>query len=144
MEEKSISEILKLFRTVNENFRFLKRDRFKHIHVTSSQGMVIGLIIRNGQTKISTTSEMIKRLESQNILVRKKDEKDRRIVTVDLTEDYKKKADEHHHFFKRFAFEIFEDATDEETEKIIEGLSVMNKLMEYQISKSKNEGDCNE
>jgi len=132
MEEKSISEILKLFRTVNENFRFLKRDRFKHIHVTSSQGMVIGLIIRNGQTK------------SQNILVRKKDEKDRRIVTVDLTEDYKKKADEHHHFFKRFAFEIFEDATDEETEKIIEGLSVMNKLMEYQISKSKNEGDCNE
>jgi len=154
MEDNSISEIVKLFRTVTENFRFLKRNKFKHKHLTSSQGMVIGIVMHHGPIKISdlskhmnwslsTTSEMVKRLESQNILIRKKDENDKRIVTVDLSEEYKIKAKEYHGFFEKFSSEVFEDATKEEIDKIIEGLSVMNRLIESQILKSNDEGDLN-
>ena len=149
-KDDSVLEIMKLFRTINGNFRSLKRSEFKHMEMTGTQGMMIGILFHHGPSKISelskhmdisisTVSEMVGRLEKADILVRKRNDEDKRIVTVDLTEEYKIKSENHHKVFHEFANSIFSAATDEELISIKQGLLTMNRLFEMQVDKANME-----
>ncbi len=143
-------EIMKLFRSVNGKFRILGREQFKHLKLTGSQGMMIGMIAHHGPIKMSalsrhmdlstsTVSEMVNRLEKSDVLVRKRDENDRRNVRVELTETYQKKSSKDCGHFEKFANELFSDTSSEEIETILKGLAALDKLFESKIETKKEE-----
>lgn len=142
-------EIMKVYRSVNERFRMLRRERFRHLNLTGAQGMMMGMIAHQGPIKMSelsqhmnlstsTVSEMVNRLEKLDMVIRKRDENDRRIVRVELSETYQKKSSKECGHFEKFASDLFSTATDEEIETILDGLNALDKLFESKI-KSKEE-----
>lgn len=143
-------EIMKLYRSINEKFRMLRRKQFKHLKMTGSQGMMAGMIMHHGAMKISdlsqhmnlslsTVSEMVNKLEKMNVLIRQRDENDRRIVKVDLTDAYRIKSKEHFAHFQQFTEKLFSDATDEEVKTIMSGLFTFNNLLEKNIEQQEKE-----
>ena len=143
-------EIMKLYRSINEKFRMLRREQFKHLKMTGTQGMMAGMIMHHGAMKISdlsqhmnlslsTVSEMVNKLEKMNVLMRKRDDKDRRIVKVDLTDAYKIKSKEHFAHFQQFTDNLFSNATEQEIKIMISGLSTFNNLLEQNINQQDKE-----
>lgn len=146
----SKQEIMKLYRSINEKFRMLRREQFKHLKMTGTQGMLAGMIMHHGAMKISdlsqhmnlslsTVSEMVNKLEKMGVLVRQRDEKDRRIVKVDLTEAYKIKSKERFAHFQQFTDNLFLNVTDEEMITMMSGLRTFNDLLEQNINQGAKE-----
>ncbi len=134
------AEVAKLFLEVGKELKHNMRKCFEDIGITMPQGMVIGILFKDGEMKISelsnklglsnsTTSGIIDRLEKQGIVERIRSQEDKRIVYVRLSQ----KSEEMHHSFHKTAEENFEKllekGTPEDVEKIIEGLSVLKKVM---------------
>ncbi len=141
-------EIMNLYRSINGRFRTLKREQFKHLDLTGTQGMMVGMIVHFGPIKMSdlshrmnlstsTVSAMVDRLEKTDVLVRTRDENDRRIVRVGLSDRYKKKALEHSDCFEKFATELFSKVSPEEIDTILDGLIILDKLFEMKIENKK-------
>jgi MarR family transcriptional regulator, organic hydroperoxide resistance regulator len=109
--------------------------------LTGPQGMLMGSLARFGKMKISDLSEkldlsnstvsgIVDRLEKQNLLVRTRSEDDRRVVYVEMTPEYKRLSENK---FKELEIMIagkIDKASVEEMDKILEGLSVLKKVME--------------
>lgn len=135
---------MNLYRSINGKFRTLKREQFKHMDLTGTQGMMVGMIVHFGPIKMSnlshkmnlstsTVSEMVNRLEKTDVLVRVRDENDRRIVRVGLSDRYKKKALEHSGYFEEFASDLFSKVSPKEIDAILDGLTILDKLFEMKI-----------
>jgi len=132
-----IIKVMKQFgKVMKENFE----KRFNDLNLTSTQGMVVGILIRNGEMKISdlgkrmylsnsTVSGLIDRLENHNIVERRRNKDDRRIVMVDLTEEFKKEAHERFHALDNHISSIIKLATPEELDQILEGFQILSQLM---------------
>lgn len=134
------AEVSRLFSQVHKALRTSMRKRFENMGITMPQGLVIGQLVRNGEMKItdlgrdlnltnSTVSGIVDRLEKQQLVERRRSEEDRRIVYVRLTPNFKeifrgvyKKAEDN------FA-DLLSPATPEELEKIMEGLSVLERIL---------------
>lgn len=135
------NEVMVLLRDVMSLFRQGMSKNFLNTGFTAPQGMVMGNLMRFVKMKISELSErlslsnstvsgIIDRLESQGIVERIRSEEDRRIVYVTMTE----KFNEHHKSFHKASEEglgkIISKGTNEEINKVIEGLNILKKLLE--------------
>jgi len=135
------NEIMLLLRDVMSLFRHGMSRNFEDVGLTAAQGMVMGNLMRFGKMKISELSErlslsnstvsgIIDRLESQGIVERIRSEEDRRIVYVSKTE----KFNEYHKSFHKASAEgvgkIINKGTNEQLDKVIEGLSILKQLLE--------------
>lgn len=134
------SEVARLFTEVTKILKESMRRSYENIGITVPQSLVIGTLMKFGEMKItelsgkinltnSTISGIVDRLEKQGLVVRKRSEGDKRIVFVQLTP----KFEEIYQGIYKKVEESFQDllspATSEELVKIIEGLSVLKKIV---------------
>jgi DNA-binding MarR family transcriptional regulator len=138
--EKNIA-VAKLLGKVVHRMKHNMMKGFESSGMTAPQGMIIGLIGKNGRMKISDISEkmglsnstvsgIIDRLEQRDVVKRVRSEEDRRVVYVFLSDN----AEE---LFKTFTKQSSENlakmmkkATDEDREKIEEALHILQKLLD--------------
>lgn len=133
-------KVAKLFSGVNKTLKRSLRKSFEDVGITLPQGLVIGTLIEFGEMKISelsrkinlsnsTVSGIIDRLEKHQLAVRSRSEVDRRVVNVKVTP----KFEEIHQGFIKKAEESFAEllstGTDEEIEKVMEGLTTLKKIL---------------
>jgi len=109
--------------------------------ITPTQGMMIGILCDNSEIKVSdisqkmglnnsTVSGIIDRLERQGLVERLRSEEDKRVVYIKLT----KKSEEmgigiHSRINEIFVKKVAERGTSDDYDKIIEGLSILKRLL---------------
>lgn len=133
-------EIARLFTEVSKILKHGMRKCFDNVGITLPQGLVIGTLTKCGEMKItelsqkinlsnSTISGIIDRLEKQQLVVRTRSVKDRRIVYVKVTP----KAEEffqgiHEKTEEHFAG-LLSLGTPKELEEISRGLSTLKMIL---------------
>lgn len=134
------SEVGKLFHIINHKLKQQMRKCFEDMGISMPQGMVMGLLFKNGEMKISelsrqlglsnsTISGMIDRLEKQCIVERIRSEVDRRIVYVKISKQNAELQQNFHKTAEENFEKLLDKGTPEEMEKIAEGLRVLNKIL---------------
>ncbi|WP_250860562.1 MarR family winged helix-turn-helix transcriptional regulator [Oceanirhabdus seepicola] len=133
-------EIIRSIKSVKESLKHNFHKRFKDLNLTAPQGMLIGILVRKGQMKISDLSEemalsnstvsgIIDRLEKNKFVERKRSEEDRRVVMVDVTESFRKEAEKRFKTVEDSLSTVLKLATPEEEEKVLIGLDILDKLL---------------
>jgi len=144
-------EILRSIKSVKESLKHNFHKKFKDLNLTAPQGMLIGILVRKGQMKVSDLSEqmalsnstvsgIIDRLEKNKFVERKRSEEDRRVVMVDVTEDFRKEAKERFKTVEDSLAGVLKLATSEEAEEVIKGLETLDRL----LNKAKNDNNIKE
>lgn len=114
--------------------------QFKEINLTAPQGMLIGVLARNKKMKVSDLSEqlqlsnstvsgIIDRLEKQGLVERTRSEEDRRVVYVNISEKTEKEFMEHYKYAEKNLENLLGNASEEELDQIIHGLSVLEEVL---------------
>ena len=139
----SVVKTLKgIMQTIKQNMEH----HFKDVRLTAPQGMLIGILSKNGKMKVSDLSEelglsnstvsgIIDRLEKQGLVERIRSEEDRRVVYVNLTPQSKAGAEERFRCIERKLEEMMNHASTEELDKILEGLAVLEDVLKRQNNK---------
>lgn len=132
--------IIKKMKIILFSFKRNIAKKFNPFNLTGTQGMVIGILHRYGNMKVSDLSEkmglsnstisgIVDRLEKQELIKRNRSKTDRRIVYVSLTLKSKKSFQKNFcHIEDKFK-EIINEVPSEEIDKILEGLSLLEKLI---------------
>lgn len=141
MEE--INEALefgKLFKEIGHLLRHNMTKGFEDIGITMPQGMVIGSLSKFGKMKVnelsknlglsnSTVSGIIDRLEKQGMVERTRSEDDKRVVYVSLTHKFEAIHQGFHKRTEELMMKIMKRGSEEEINKIIEGLRTLKELL---------------
>ena len=134
------TEIAKLFFEVEKN---LKRNMYKFFEdsgITLSQSLVIATLINYGEMKItdlskkinlsnSTVSGIVDRLEKQELVIKRRSEKDRRIVYVKVAPKFERIHKGMNEKMKKKFEDLLSKATPGDIEKIIEGLTTLKRVL---------------
>lgn len=116
---------------------------FNEMNLTGPQGMMMGILSHDGEMKISDLSEkiglsnstvsgIIDRLEKQGLVERTRSNEDRRVVYVNISDEFKKNSKTNFCKIEKTFEDIMKKATDEEISSILEGLDTLEKLMDKQ------------
>ncbi|MBA5850070.1 MarR family transcriptional regulator [Clostridium sp. cel8] len=114
---------------------------FKDLNLTVPQMMVVMTLISHGKMKISdlskkislsnsTVSGIVDRLEKQNTVERIRGKKDRRVVYVNVTPEFRKIIKEKHEQVDTIVKSIVDSATPEELDTVTKGLDTLEKIMD--------------
>ncbi|WP_416175871.1 MarR family winged helix-turn-helix transcriptional regulator [Clostridium sp.] len=114
---------------------------FKDLNLTVPQMMVVMTLISHGKMKISdlskkislsnsTVSGIVDRLEKQNKVERIRGKKDRRVVYVNVTPEFRKIIKEKHEQVDTIVKSIVDSATPEELDTVTKGLDTLEKIMD--------------
>jgi len=143
----SLKHSLEVSRLIREIVFLIKHNMIKEFEnaglpgITPTQGMMIGMIGKHGKMKVSeisqkmglnnsTVSGIIDRLERQGMVERLRSEEDKRVVFITLSS--KVEGNEMHMHSKVESIVeriIAERGTQEDYDKIVEGLSVLKRLL---------------
>ncbi|MGK0465278.1 MarR family winged helix-turn-helix transcriptional regulator [Clostridium sp.] len=141
-----MSSGIKIFRSLKRVGHMLKSSMGKHfneMNLTGPQGMMMGILSHDGEMKISDLSEkiglsnstvsgIIDRLEKQGLVERTRSNEDRRVVYVNISDEFKKNSKTNFCKIEKTFEDIMKKATDEEISSILEGLDTLEKLMDKQ------------
>jgi len=105
--------------------------------------MVLGLLSKNKKMKItelshelclsnSTVSGIIDRLEKQGMVMRERSEKDKRVVYVNISSEFKDMHKIFHNQLVKNIENIMSKGSMEDLHKISEGLEILKKLLSDQ------------
>lgn len=134
-------DVLKTLKSIMNMIHKNMEDQFRELNITGPQGIIIGILMRHGEMKISdlsqklglsnsTVSGIIDRLEKQGMVVRVRSKDDRRVVYVKIADDFKKNAKEVFSRVEKKFESMMNKATDEEHDAIVKGLNTLKKLIE--------------
>jgi len=138
------AEVARLFSEVTRIIKAGMRKSYEDVGITLPQSLVIGTLMNIGEMKItelsrelnlsnSTISGIVDRLEKQQLVVRKRSEKDRRMVYVQLTPKFKEVFQGIYKKAEEYFVDLLDSAGSEELVKVIEGLNVLkNTLIKQQ------------
>lgn len=144
MEEiSSAIKIIKMIKQVMDAARQNMKREFGEMNLTGPQGMLIGILARYGEMKISDLSEklglsnsnvsgIIDRLEEQGLVERIRSKEDRRVVFARVTEEFKRNSQKHFSQVEKKFEILMSKATPEELDKIVEGIETLKKVMDRQ------------
>lgn len=129
-------EVAKLFQEVMQLFKHNMSKMFDDTGMSAPQGMVLGLLSKEKKMKItelsnhlclsnSTVSGIIDRLEKQEMVVRERSDKDKRVVYVSISPNFEGM----HRIFHKQLENIMSQGSTEELHKIFEGLNTLKKLL---------------
>jgi len=137
---RETAEIARLYFEVEKTLKKCMRRDFARFGFTLPQGLVIGALLECGKLKLSelsqkvhlsnsTVSGIVDRLEKQKIVVRERGEKDRRVVFIKVTPEFKEICrDNYNRVVESFA-ELLDIGTPAELQLITEGLQVLLKIL---------------
>lgn len=149
MEKMDVGiSIVKVLREIMSSIKQSVKEQFEEMDLTGSQGMLIGTLAHHGPMKIgelservglsnSTVSGIVDRLEKKNLVERRRSQKDRRVVVVEVTSALKENSKDHYSTIDRKIQSILEEATPEEVDKILEGFHILKELMDKENNKTK-------
>ena len=141
MEEISKAiKVIRLMKQVVGNVKHSMGKQFEELNLTAPQGMLIGILIHNGKMKItdlseklglssSTVSGIVDRLEKQEMVTRTRSLEDRRVVFVDVTDDFRNGAKAHYKSFEGKFEAMMGKATSEELDIILKGLETLREVI---------------
>lgn len=124
---------------------FLARHRmsrgFEDVGITAPQGMMMGILSRYGRVKISELSErlgltnstvsgIVDRLEKQGLVVRERSEEDKRVVYVSPHPKFIEMHKDFHKKVEDSIVNVFNRATPEEIDRILDGFRLLKRLLE--------------
>lgn len=121
------------------------REEFEILGFTVPQVLVISMLSRNGELKISdisdgmhitkgTVSGIIDRLENQKIVSRNRSQEDRRVVYVKLTDEGNNISKEFLNIIDSYFNIMFLDSTFEELKSIKDGLKLLKKIVDRKVA----------
>lgn len=137
-------EIIKTLKTVMDLLKENVHEEYKSMNLTGPQGMVIGHLAHNGETRIgelskemglsnSTVSGIIDRLEKQGLVERVRSEEDRRVVKIKLNDKFKKKAKSKFKIVEQKLSKIINKSSQEDLDSILNGLENLKKILEEEV-----------
>jgi DNA-binding MarR family transcriptional regulator len=141
MEELSKGlRAFQLLKQVMNEIRQNMEKQFQEMNITGPQGMLVGMLAHFGQMKISDLSEklslsnstvsgIVDRLEKQGKVERIRSEEDRRVVYVNITEEFRSSTKEHFKNFQMKFEAMMNQATNEELDRILEGLETLKSVL---------------
>ncbi len=140
-EQEPKRDILRAFKKVQEGMRHHFEAKFKDLGLTGPQAMLLGILAHKGPLKVSdisaqmhlsnsTVSSIIDRLELQGYIERLRNQEDKRVVQVDLTEDFRAQAKDRFCGVDAEISGLLAKATDEQKQKIYEGFTLLSDLIE--------------
>jgi MarR family transcriptional regulator, organic hydroperoxide resistance regulator len=140
-------EVARLFQEVMHLFKHSMTRLLDDTGMSAPQGMVVGLLSRKKKMKItelsnelclsnSTVSGIIDRLEKQGMVERERSEKDKRVVYVSISPDFKVGHEVFHKKLEKNIENILSQGNPEELHTIFEGLDALKKLLKDQQNKT--------
>lgn len=137
----NVYKIIKITKAIRESLKKSFERPFKDLSLTATQSFLLGILIRRGPQKTtelskqmglsnSTVSGIIDRLELQGAIERTKDEKDKRIVWIDIPENYKIQMNQKLFKHEEHMKNLLKDASDDEIKKILVGLNTFKIVLE--------------
>lgn len=132
--------ILREMKTVFHGIKKNLGTRFNSFNLTGPQGMLMGILNRYGEMKVSDLSEklglsnstvsgIIDRLEKQDLVKRTRSESDRRVVYVSTTEKFNKAFEKNFKELENDFSRMMSKATPQEMDTILEGLHLLEKIL---------------
>lgn len=142
-EVNKVVAIVQLMKKVTANIKHEIGCHFKEMNLTGPQGMLIGTLFHHGEMKVSDLSEklglsnstvsgILDRLEKQGQVERIRSKEDRRVVYVNITEDFKEQSKKQFVEINKMIEQMINKATPEELDKILEGMEVLRNVVERQ------------
>ncbi len=133
-------EVIKKIKSIKEAIHHKMHHQFKALNLTAPQGMMVGILMRLGELKMteltkemdlsmSTVSVIVDRLERQNVVVRRKSDADKRVIFVSLAPAFKGESEERFRQIEKDWANNLSRATEEEIEKILEGITILETLL---------------
>lgn len=141
MESLELSyEVIKKIKDIKEAFHQLMTSQLKTLNVTAPQGMILGILAKNGPQTMSalsdkmglsksTVSAIVDRLEKAGHVKREKSPTDGRVVFVRLKDAFKEKNQCQFETLEKIWVERIAKATHEEIHMVMSGLNVLEKLI---------------
>lgn len=132
--------IVRELKTVLHSIKKNLGTRFNGFNLTGPQGMLMGILNRYGEMKVSDLSEklglsnstvsgIIDRLEKQDLVKRTRSESDRRVVYVSTTEKFNKAFEKNFKELENDFSRMMSKATPQEMDTILEGLHLLEKIL---------------
>lgn len=142
-EVNKVVAIVQLMKKVTANIKHEIGCHFKEMNLTGPQGMLIGTLFHHGEMKVSDLSEklglsnstvsgILDRLEKQGLVERMRSKEDRRVVYVNITEDFKEQSKKQFVEINKMIEQMINRATPEELDKILEGMEALRNVVERQ------------
>ncbi len=139
-EFESISKIIDLIRNLNKSMRHRFHDFMQDSGLTFPQLSVISTLTKNGELKVSvlsdkmglsdsTVSGILDRLEQKNIIRRERNQDDRRVVKIALTEGSRKFCKDFHERKEEHFSNLLKRLSEQEIKDIIKGLETLNSVL---------------
>jgi len=132
-----IHEMAQLFKRTNQVFFTIIANELSRYGITITQAVVldsikdqpktIGEISKAIDLSYSTVSGIVDRLERQQLVVRQRDEKDRRVVWVSMTE---KCEQPDKNFISDIFIDDFKKLSPKQIDSLYESLQLINQLIE--------------
>ncbi|MGV8982955.1 MarR family winged helix-turn-helix transcriptional regulator [Clostridium sp.] len=133
-------EVAKLFLSVMGLFKQNIIKSFEETGITAPQAMLMGILSKEKKMKISelsnklglsnsTVSGIVDRLEKQGIVERERSHEDRRVVYVNICTKFNEVHGDAHKLIRENTANVMKKATPEEINKIVEGLSILKKIL---------------
>jgi len=137
---ESISQIISLNRNFNRTLRHKFHGLMQDSGFTFPQLSVISILAKSGEQRVSDISEkmglsdstvsgILDRLEQKEILERKRDKDDRRVVKIYLSKGSQKIYQEFHRKRGEYFTHLLKELSDQEIKDIIKGLEILNRVV---------------
>ncbi|WP_026485752.1 MarR family winged helix-turn-helix transcriptional regulator [Caldanaerobius polysaccharolyticus] len=142
MEEiKNGFKVLKMLKQILDIIKQEMKYQSQNIDITGPQSILMGVLAHYGEMKISDLSEklglsnstvsgIINRLEKQGLVKRTRSAKDRRVIYVNVTPEFKRSFQKYFDEAEKRIEEIINSATPEELNTILDGLNTLKKVLD--------------
>lgn len=133
-------EVARLFLHVMGLFKHNIIKIFEDTNITPLQSMTMGMLHSEKRMKItdissklslsnSTVSGIVDRLEKQGMVKRERSMEDRRVVYVNICPKFNEMHGDIHKLIQENTTNIIKNGTPEEINKIVEGLTILERLL---------------
>jgi MarR family transcriptional regulator, organic hydroperoxide resistance regulator len=144
-DSRSIS-LIKILKQIRDEIKGSIEREFSEMNLTGPQGMIVGILAHDGEMKISdlsskmglsvsTISGIIDRLEGQGFVERMRNREDRRVVSVRVTPEFRKRAERHFAEIEKRLDLIINRGTPEEMQTVFKGLEILERLLNREEKK---------
>lgn len=139
-------EVVHLMKKVMGKIKHSVGTHFKEMNLTGPQGMLLGTLAHHDKMKVSDLSEklglsnstvsgILDRLENQGLVERMRSKEDRRVVYVNVTDKSRKLFQQHFEEINRLVEQMMDEATAEELDTILNGMSTLERVIDRQRNK---------
>jgi len=135
-------QIVRTLKSIMDSIKKTITNHFESMGLTASQSVLVGILAHENHDlglkmsdlskkmglSNSTISGIVDRVEKLGIIERERSDKDRRVVYVKLTEKFKKNALSNRTEIEKIFQEILKKVDPDDLEKILSGLTTLDKI----------------